>query len=273
MPGDKRSFQHSWDAQRYDREFGFVAQYGRELLELLSPQESEHIIDLGCGTGELTAEIAARGAHVIGIDSDPGMIERARQRLGDRARIGNGNDFEVEEPVDAVFSNAALHWMTNPSAVALCVRKALKPDGRFVAEMGGHRNIATIIESVRDSLAMHGFDTHFQLPTYFPRPSEYAGVLESAGFDVAYMRYFSRPTPLRECRNGISDWVEMFHPEALTGVPEDSQKDVLASVNELARPRLFHDNVWVADYWRLRFVAVPSDPRPLGPSHWENSRS
>lgn len=139
-----------WDAGAYDRDFAFVAAYGAELLDWLQPRPDERIIDLGCGTGELTARLVETGASVIGLDADAAMIDAARERLGDAAelRVADAHDFSVDEPVDAVISNAALHWMPAPVEVMGCVSDALRMGGRFIAEMGATGNVATVISAV-----------------------------------------------------------------------------------------------------------------------------
>src|SRR5215216_1221519 len=143
-----------WDSKLYDESFGIITQLGAGVIELLAPRPGERIIDLGSGTGALTAHIAAAGAVVVGIDSSEAMIARARELYPElRFEVARGEDFAVEEPVDAVFSSAALQWMWPPEAVAASAAKALKPAGRFVAEMGGKGNIATIIGAICQALA------------------------------------------------------------------------------------------------------------------------
>ena len=146
-----------------------------------------------------------------------------------------------------------------------CVRAALRPGGRFVAEMGGAGNIAEILAAVGAALAEAGLPEPAS-PWYFPTPAQQAALLEGAGFRVARMEYFPRPTPLADCPDGLADWLEMFGRSLTAGVPADRLPRVLARVNELAapRPRLRRDGEWFADYWRLRFVAV-ADPPAAGP--------
>src|SRR5919107_2160989 len=139
------SVETGWDSTLYEESFGIITQFGAGVVELLAPRPGERIVDLGCGTGGLMAQIAAAGAEVLGIDSSEAMIARARELYPQlRFEVAKGEDFAVDAPVDAVFSNAALHWMSPPEAVAASVARALQPGGRFVAEMGGTGNIATI---------------------------------------------------------------------------------------------------------------------------------
>lgn len=251
------SSRTAWNARAYDSSFGYVSALGAPLVDLLDPQPGERVLDLGCGTGVLTAEIAARGAHVLGIDGSPSMIEAAIARHpGLDFTVGDGHDFTVARPYDAVFSNAALHWMSrDPDAVIKCVRMALRPGGRFVAELGGAGNCATLTSAMLTAWREHGLPEP-ELPWYFPSPAEYALRLEKGGFTVRLLEYFDRPTPLDECPNGAADWVRMFAGSLLKKVPPATVEPLLRRINELASPALRHESGWVADYVRLRFAAV-----------------
>jgi trans-aconitate methyltransferase len=247
-----------WDSTLYDESFGIITRLGAGVFELLAPLPGERIVDLGCGTGALTAQIAAAGAEVVGIDASEEMITRARQLYPQlRFEVARGEDFAVEEPVDAIFSNAALHWMSPPEAVAAAVARALEPGGRFVAEMGGSGNIATIVAAIYQALAEEGISRErVRNPWYFPSIAEYASLLERADFEVRFMQLFDRPTPLDDCPNGIADWLRMFGGDLLAVVPAARRTRVQERVNELTRPRLEREGRWVADYRRLRFMAV-----------------
>jgi trans-aconitate methyltransferase len=247
-----------WDSTLYDDSFGIITQLGAGVVELLAPRPGERIVDLGCGTGGLTAQIAAAGSEVVGIDASEAMIARAREMYPHlRFEVARGEDFAVEGLVDAVFSSAALHWMSPPDAVAASVARALKPGGRFVAEMGGKGNIATIIGAIYQALAEEGISREqVRNPWYFPSIGEYGSLLERAGFEVLHMQLFDRPTPLDDCPNGVADWLRMFGGAFLEAVPATRRERVQARVNELTRPLLEQNGRWVADYRRLRFMAV-----------------
>jgi SAM-dependent methyltransferase len=253
-----------WDADRYQRQFGFVSAMAGDVLELLDPAPGETVLDLGCGTGELAAEIERRGAVVLALDSDPAMVAAARRRLGpDRVLLADGHDFTLPEPVDAVFSNAALHWMPRPAEVAGRVRAALRPGGRFVAELGGGGNIDGILEALGTAMTEAGLPEP-ACPWYFPTPARHATLLEAAGFRVARMEHFPRPTPLAGGPDGLAGWLAMFGGSLTAAIPAALADQVMARTGELAAPRLWRDDRFVADYWRLRFAAVAGDgtPRP-----------
>jgi trans-aconitate methyltransferase len=253
-----------WDADRYQRQFGFVSGMAGDLVELLGPGPGEVVLDLGCGTGELAARIQGRGARVWALDADPAMVAAARDRLGaDRVLLADGHAFTLPEPVDAVFSNAALHWMPRPAEVIGRVAAALRPGGRFVAELGGAGNIEAILDALGTATAEAGLPAP-ACPWYFPTPDQYATLLAVGGFRVARMEHFPRPTPLAGGPSGLADWVTMFGGALTAAVPPARLPGVLARMGELAAPRLRRGDGWVADYRRLRFVAVAGagTPRP-----------
>lgn len=251
----------TWDAAGYDADFGFVSGHGAGVLSWLGPTAGSRVLDLGCGTGELLQELLAAGVDAYGLDADPAMVARARQRVGpDRVWLQDGHAFSVPDPYDAVFSNAALHWMHAPGAVIASVRAALRPSGRFVAEMGAGRNMATIVAAIRAARASAGFDPEVPLPWFFPSPAEYARLLEAGGFEVRRLAYFPRPTLLSDGPDPVGAWVEMFATAMVDDLPPAVRAAVVADVGKRTRETLFRDGHWYADYWRLRFEAVLPGP-------------
>jgi trans-aconitate methyltransferase len=243
-----------WDARLYDDKHSFVWKHGAALLELLAAQPGERILDLGCGTGHLTAQIAAAGASVIGIDAAPAMIDEARRTYPSLTfTVGDARDFSFPEPFDAVFSNAVLHWIKEPELVLAAVNRALKPEGRFVAEFGGKGNVRQIADALLWAIADLGLNP-VELPWYFPSVGEYAGLLEKHGLEVIYAVLFDRPTPL-EGEAGLRHWIEMFAHSVLNIVPEGQRTEFLRHVEDQLRPHLQRDGTWIADYRRLRVVA------------------
>ncbi len=244
-----------WDPGLYDGRHAFVWKAGADMLDLLDPKPGERILDLGCGTGHLTHAIAERGAEVLGLDASAEMISAARQAYPGLAfHVGSAEDFSAPEPFEAVFSNAALHWMTRPEAVAARVAQALRPGGRFVAEFGGKGNVARILEAVHAAIREVSPGSEPVNPWYFPSVGEYASLLERHGLEVTFAVLFDRPTPL-EGGDGLRQWVRMFGAGLLAPAPEASHEAILDRAESLARPALCRDRGWHADYRRLRLVA------------------
>jgi trans-aconitate methyltransferase len=246
-----------WDAKLYEARHSFVWQHGAGIIDLLAPKARERILDLGCGTGQLTVQIAASGAQVIGIDNSPGMLEEARENFPQLDfELADAADFQFEEPFDAVFSNAALHWIQPADRVVRSVARALKPDGRFVAEFGGKGNVANILSATRAALQALGADlTQDPNPWYFPSIAEYAALLESQDLSVTYAALFDRPTRL-EGDQGIRDWIRMFGHSFLRLVRPEQHQQLIECIEARLRPELYRDGTWFADYRRLRVVAL-----------------
>lgn len=247
-----------WNADLYDQKHAFVYQFGENVLELLDVKPGERIHDVGCGTGYLTKQIKGQGAEVIGTDYSPQMIEQARKNFPDvEFEVANASDFHLEGKFDAVFSNAALHWVKDHDGMMQCVYDSLKPGGRFVAEMGGKGNVQKLITAAKSTLEKYGYHKQAQLSQwYFPSLGEYATRLEQHGFRVAFASHFDRKTPLQDGDRGVAKWIEMFAADYFKGVPEDQKQQMLTEITELLRPDYEENGQWYADYKRLRFIAV-----------------
>jgi SAM-dependent methyltransferase len=247
------SVEQHWSARRYAETAHFVPALGVPVLELLAPSADEHILDLGCGDGVLTEKIVAAGARVVAVDAAPDMVAAARAR-GIDARILPGQNLPFDGEFDAVFSNAALHWMRPPEAVLAGVRRALKPGGRFVGEMGGHNNTAAIIVALSAVLARRGIDARRLNPWYFPSAAAYRDKLEETGFTVEEIRIIPRPTVLP---TSIEPWLDTFAGAFFSTLPERDRVSARAEVADLLRPVLMDETgTWIADYVRLRFRAT-----------------
>jgi trans-aconitate methyltransferase len=247
-----------WDAELYDDKHAFVYQYGESLVDLLEVKPGEHILDLGCGTGPLTAEIKHQGAIVAGMDASAEMIARALHEYPEiDFSVGDASHFQFDEPFDAVFSNAALHWIHKADEVIGCVYNNLKPGGRFVGEMGGKGNMKWMLDAAHNVLQQHGFGyLGIKKFWYFPSLAEYAAKLESGGFRVTFAVHFDRPTQLQDGAAGVSKWLNMFGPSFFEGMAESEKEQILSEITSLLRPHYERDGSWYADYVRLRFIAV-----------------
>lgn len=239
-----------WDPHKYATNARFVAELGRPVLDLLAPRPGERILDLGCGDGVLTLEIARHGANVVGIDASSEMVAAARSS-GVDAHCMDGAALQFADEFDAVFSNAALHWIKPPDAVATGVWRALRPGGRFVGEFGGSGNVAAITGAMEAVLSRRGVSA--SCPWFFPTSAEYTSLLERAGFAVGTIELFPRPTQLP---GDVRGWLETFAQHYIHAVPKSERESVISAVAEDLRDVLTDaSGDWFADYVRLRFSA------------------
>jgi len=243
-----------WDPEAYARDGAFVHELAGGVLEWLEARPGEHILDLGCGDGQLTARLAAAGPEVRGVDASPAMVAAARAR-GIFADEASAEKIPcTDASFDAVFSNAALHWVRGQDEMLSEVHRVLKPGGRFVAEMGGHGNIAAIRVALMAVLERHGFAGAEDGVNYYPTSEEYTRRLERHGFRVERMALIPRPTPL--IRTGMAGWLQTFRRGVLDKLPEELRTTVVKECCSLLAPVLRDGNGnWVADYVRLRFLA------------------
>ena len=244
----------TWDPLAYERNGAFVHQLAGGVLEWLDPQPGEYVLDLGCGDGHLTRRIAESGAHVLGVDASAAMVAAARER-GVEAEQAIAEELPFRDGTfDAVFSNAALHWVRGQDAMLAQVHRVLKSGGRFVAEMGGHGNVAAIHVAFTAILERHGFGDREIGVNYYPTTNSYTERLKRHGFSVEQMKLIPRPTKLPE--SGMEGWLRTFRRGVLEGLPEDVREAVVRESVELLEPALRDEaGNWIADYVRLRFVA------------------
>ncbi len=241
-----------WNVSDYNRHAGHVSQMGVAVVDLLNPQRQENILDIGCGDGTLSEIIKQRGARVCGIDGSPEMVQAARKR-GVAASVADAQQLEFINEFDAVFSNAALHWMKKPDDVICGVFRALKPGGRFCAEFGATQgNVGTITTAIAAAMKTRGLDYAAYSPWYFPQEDEYRQKLENAGFHIVCLSVFDRPTRLP---TDVLGWLKVFAQPFLKDItdPESFLHEVVGEATEKMEKE---DDMWIADYVRCRFLAV-----------------
>lgn len=242
-----------WNAADYASKAAFVPALGKPVVDLLAPVAGERILDLGCGDGVLTQALVAAGASVLGVDASAEMLDAARARGLDVA-LADGQALAFDAEFDAVFSNAALHWMLDPDAVARGVFAALKPGGRFVGEMGGSGNVAILRAGIRAELVARGYPVMADDPQWYAGPEEFTAIYAAAGFTDIRAWLIDRPTPLPA---GAAGWYTTFRAGFLDSaqVPEDEQDAVAKAAEARVAPKLRQpDGGWIADYVRLRFT-------------------
>lgn len=249
--GSATPSQH-WDSDTYAKNASFVSRLGQPVVDLLAPRAGERILDLGCGDGALTEVLVDAGAEVAGIDASESQVAAARAR-GLDARVGDATALAFDREFDAVFSNAALHWVRPPAAAVAGVHRALRPGGRFVGEFGGAGNVRTIEVALIAALNRRGLDGDAANPWYFPTPEQYTELLTAAGFTVRSAELIPRLTPLPIT---MQDWLETLARPFFDAVPESEHESLKDEVADATRAALMDDDGrWRADYVRLRFAA------------------
>ncbi|MFC5402857.1 class I SAM-dependent methyltransferase [Cohnella soli] len=249
-----------WEASGYDQSMGFVSRYGEDVVQWLNPLEGERIIDFGCGTGDLAAKIAESGAITYGVDISSEMVDRARAKYPHlQFECADGATWQSDYEYDAVFSNAALHWMRDAEGAIASMVSGLKKGGRFVAEFGGYGNVKQIVEAVRSVLTEEVREDAFVMPWFFPTIGQYGMMLEKHGMEVRHAILFDRPTPLENGEEGMKDWLRMFGEAMFPNANvQDAERWMNAAVSKLKQPEaaLYADGRWIADYRRIRIFAV-----------------
>lgn len=251
-----KSIAVKWNAGLYNSKHEFVSIYGADLVELLQPKDGERILDVGCGSGRLSNEISQTGATVFGIDSSEEMISEAKAAFPHiQFTVASATEYQAEQPFDAIFSNAALHWILEAEKAVENMGRNLKPDGRLVIEMGGKGNVAQLIAALKEVLIKHGYAENAAIQQwYFPSLGEYCSLLEAKGFRVHFASHFDRETELKDSETGIKDWLRMFAVSYLKGIADP--KPFVDEVQEKLRPTHYRGGKWYADYKRLRVVAT-----------------
>lgn len=247
-----------WDAGLYNAQHSFVSEYGRELLQYVNREPGQSILDIGCGTGLLTAELAKDGAHVLGIDASASMVKLAKQNYPSISfAVSDALELNFSRMFDTVFSNATFHWIKDQAQLLSLVERALKSHGKLVCEMGAHGNIAKVKNAFRELTKQYGY--RYTSPFYNPTAQAYEQLLKEKGFSVELLEEFDRKTPLKPGRDGLQNWVKQFFAGELSNLTKEQQKNVLKAMEETLAPELYRQDRWWLDYRRLRIVAQKID--------------
>lgn len=244
-----------WNADKYNKDFTFVNQYGNALLEMIEG-ENLSVLDLGCGDGKLTKVLYDRGFRVDGMDASKDMLEIAKSNYPDiKFILSDATEFTIHEQYDVVFSNAVFHWIDKDKQLQMLrnVYRALKPNGQFVFEFGGYGNNALIHNALKTEFEKRGFS--YIRPCYFPTIGEYTTLLEQAGFLVRSAVLFDRKTELKG-EYGLFDWIKMFVKTPFQNIDSNTEDEIIRGAVNSLKSILFREGKWYADYVRLRCKAV-----------------
>jgi len=252
----------TWDPDLYDGKHEFVSRFGEDLINLLNPKKNETVLDLGCGTGDLTKNISDSCAMIIGLDKSSEMIMAAQKKYPEIIfHNADAKDFHLNSRFNAIFSNSLLHWIPEAEKVIQNINKHLKYRGRFVAEFGGKGCLNKILGTLTDVL--DGFKMKYPKVEdilYYPTIGEYSKLLEQNGFEVNYALLFDRPTELKGGLDGLNNFIEMFFTWLFKDVTDTDKSRIMGIVSKRLKPEIFKGTTWIADYRRIRIIAVKTKP-------------
>ncbi|MFT8358760.1 class I SAM-dependent methyltransferase [Bifidobacterium aquikefiri] len=242
-----------WNAQQYETQHDFVFKYGAGLLDQV-PETATTVLDVGCGTGDLTDQLRQRGYAVVGIDQSAEMVAEA-QRLYPDTHFDQQDivTMPITHTYDVVFSNAVFHWITDQNQLLVQVNQTLNPNGQLVCEFGAAGNVATICSAFGNEL--HALGMRYQVPFFFPETAIYQHLLEKHKFEVLDMEVYDRPTVLRGGAEGLGNWVQQFFESDLSRLSNTQQSMVISHMADRLHDKLWVNDHWEADYRRLRVVA------------------
>jgi len=265
----KTAATDTWSAAVYNQTASFVYSdvFTSAILALLDAKPGEKIIDIGCGSGEVTLQLKqllGDNGTVVGMDSSESMIQKCKVNGLDHVFVGDAQNLQIphEWPVDlhggydAVFSNAALHWCKkNPRGVLEGAKRMLKPGGRFVIEMGGLMNCVGVRSALHHVLRSRGYDPAELDPWYFPSVDDYTSLLKSVGFDVQHISLNPRITPLA---GPLVDWLRLFcRPYFMRDLPDEEAEEIMSTVQDMcAVDCRDSQGRWTMMYTRLRVAAT-----------------
>ena len=241
--------------QAYSKAAGFVPKLTTTVISYLSPKPTDRILDIGCGDGPLTAQIAASipQGHILGLDASASFIQTAQEKhtsqncifkLQDCRRIAECAE-AVNGTWDKVFSNAALHWiLREPStrdSVFADIHSALKPNGVFVFEMGGKGNVEAVHSTILSVLVANGYalsTAREACPWFFPSDTWMTQQLQKSGFEVEKCELEYRPTKCTaksaDGSGGLEGWIKLMGAEMLAIVEEGKREDIVRQVCDVS---------------------------------------
>jgi trans-aconitate methyltransferase len=244
-----------WNSKLYDNKHSFVAEYGKSMIDLVNVEEDQKILDLGCGTGIITNELAKEGATVIGIDSSIDMIKKAKSNYPNlNFQVGDATNLCFQNYFDTIFSNAVFHWIPNQKKLLCSIYNSLKDNGKLICEFGAKNNVFQIQTAFEKALKQKGYS--YSSEFYFPSKDEYKLLLEETGFEIQHIIEYDRPTPLYDGEKGLRNWVCQFFASYLSNIPYEETEQILFETEKFCKNSIWKDNQWIADYRRIQIIAL-----------------
>jgi SAM-dependent methyltransferase len=224
------------------------------LVETLRGMRSGDVLDLGCGTGALTNEIAGFARQAIGIDSSPAMIKKAAETYPDLTfHLMDARSMTWESRFDAVFSNAVFHFIKDQDALLDRVFRALRSGGALVCEFGAAGNIAGLLDAVGAACVKRG--KPYAMRFYYPTEDEYGGLLKRHGFSIEYIAAYDLDTTLKEGAAGLRNWVNQIFGVEMGWFGESERESALAEIEAALRPAQWDGGSWHLKNRRLKVIA------------------
>jgi trans-aconitate methyltransferase len=247
-----------WDAKKYNTSHDFIFKYGANLFESL-PKESKRILDIGCGTGQLTKQLADLGHEVTGIDQSANMIEQARASFPELTFLREDilKPSEQLETYDIAFSNAVFHWILDQDLLLKQIYRRLNSHGELLCEFGAAGNVALIRAAFGEELQTLGYV--FEEPFCFTPIAEYRNLLAANHFEILFIQEYDRPTPLKAGELGLREWLQQFYPTELDRLTASQKERLFQKIEQKLLPELWHEDHWEADYRRLKIRARKLD--------------
>ena len=244
-----------WNAMLYDNKHDFVSEYGKGLLEFIPKNKNQSILDLGCGTGMLTAQLSNYADTIIGVDSSASMIAKAKKQYSNmQFVVCDALALPFEKRFDVVFSNAVFHWIADHDALLKQIHKVLKPNGLLVCEFGANGNIATIENAFID--ACSDFEYEYKPRFNFSTSGRFADLLVKNDFVIDKVYDYARPTPLKDNERGLANWMKQFFASDLEMMSEKMQNEIIKKVEDSTKESLW---LLLSLYCHIRQVSIPFD--------------
>jgi trans-aconitate 2-methyltransferase len=253
---------YHWNPEEYARHSTEQAKWARELITKLNLRGNERVLDIGCGDGKVTAEIASSLplGSVLGIDSSLDMVSFARDAFMDNFvnlafECIDARQMTFLREFDVVFSNAALHWVPDHASVLERIRQSLKPSGKMLLQMAGKGNASDVVEIVNDAIHQKewcGYFHEFPFPHTLYSDEEYRTLVEAARLTLRRVELFPK-TMFHSGRDGFSGWIRTTWHPYIQRVPDDLQERFARELVDVYETRYPPDP---KGFFRVRMVRL-----------------